>query len=57
MVNKQEKLTVKKYAEHFKVSDKTAIRNFKELINTGFVVKVGVKKGYWYEAVENVPKS
>ena len=57
MVNKQEKLTVKKYVEQFKVSDKTAIRDFKGLINTGFVVKVGVKKGSYYEAVENVPKS
>lgn len=57
MVNKQEKLTVKKYAAYFEVSDKTAIRDFKGLINTGFVVKVGVKKGSYYEAVENVPKS
>jgi ATP-dependent DNA helicase RecG len=57
MVNKQEKLTVKKYAEQFNVSDKTAIRDFKGLINTGFVTKVGVKKGAYYEAVENVPKS
>lgn len=57
MVNKQEKLTVKKYAGQFKVSDKTAIRDFKVLINTGFVAKVGAKKGSYYVAVENVPKN
>jgi len=35
---------------------KTAIRDFKELIKTGFVVKVGVKKGAYYVAREHVPK-
>jgi len=35
---------------------KTAIRNFKELIETGFVVKVGVKKGAYYVAREYVSK-
>jgi hypothetical protein len=35
---------------------KTAIRDFEELIKTGFVVKVGVKKGTYYAAKEHVPK-
>jgi hypothetical protein len=35
---------------------KTAIMDFKELIKTGFVVKVGVEKGAYYAAKEHVPK-
>jgi Fic family protein len=46
----------KEYSETFKVSKKTAIRDFEELIKTGFVVKVGVKKGTYYAAKEHVPK-
>ena len=56
MVNEQEKFTIKEYTETFKISKKTAIRDFKELIKTGFVVKVGVKKGAYYVAREHVPK-
>ena len=55
-VNERENFTIRKYAETFKVSKKTAIRDFKELIKTGFVVKVGVKKGAYYVAREHVPK-
>lgn len=56
MVNKREKITIKKYAEIFEVSKKTAIRDFKELIKKGFVAKLGVKKGAYYVAREYVPK-
>jgi len=56
MINEQEKFTIKRYTEAFKISKKTAIRDFKELIKTGFVVKVGVKKGVYYMAQEHVPK-
>ena len=56
MVNERENFTIRKYAETFEVSKKTAIRDFKELIKTGFVVKVGVKKGAYYAAREHVPK-
>ncbi len=56
MVNERENFTIRKYAETFEVSKKTAIRDFKELIKTGFVVKVGVKKGAYYAATEHVPK-
>jgi ATP-dependent DNA helicase RecG len=56
MVNEQEKITIKGYSETFEVSKKTAIRDFKELIETGFVVKVGAKKGAYYVAREHVPK-
>ena len=56
MVNEQEKFTVKKYAGYFNISNKTAIRDFKGLINTGFVIKIGVKKGSYYAAMEHVPK-
>jgi ATP-dependent DNA helicase RecG len=56
MVNERENFTIRKYAETFEVSKKTAVRDFKELIKTGFVVKVGVKKGAYYAAREHVPK-
>jgi predicted DNA-binding transcriptional regulator YafY len=58
MVNEREKFTIKKYSESFEVSKKkkTALRDFKELIKTGFVVKVGFKKGAYYVANEHVPK-
>jgi predicted HTH transcriptional regulator len=48
MVNERENFTIRKYAETFEVSKKTAIRDFKELIKTGFVVIKNVPK--------NVPK-
>ncbi len=56
MVNMREKFTIKKYADTFEVSKKTAIRDFKELIKKEFTVKVGAKKGAYYVAKENVPK-
>jgi len=56
MVNKRKKITIKKYAEIFEISKKTAIRDFKELIKKGFVAKLGVKKGAYYVAREYVPK-
>ncbi len=51
MVNENQKITIKKYVEFFKnISDKTAIRDMKKLIEMGFVKKVGYKKGAYFEA-------
>ncbi|MCK4357598.1 MAG: DUF4062 domain-containing protein [Candidatus Cloacimonetes bacterium] len=50
MVNEDEKITIRKYANFFNVSDKTVKRDLKKLVETGFVVKVGYKKGAYFEA-------
>lgn len=50
MVNEDEKITIRKYANIFDVSDKTVKRDLKKLVETGFVVKVGYKKGAHFEA-------
>ena len=57
MVNEGRKLTIEECSKTFQVSRKTAIRDLKKLIEKGFVTKVGVKKGVFYVAVENVPKN
>ncbi len=50
MVNEQQKMTIKKYAESFQVSDKTAKRDMKELVDLNLVIKKGVKKGAYFIA-------
>ena len=50
MVNEKKKLTITSYATLFSISDKTAKRDMKELVKTGFVVKVGHIKGAYFEA-------
>jgi ATP-dependent DNA helicase RecG len=50
MLNEKEKMTVRKYTEFYKVSDKTAKRDFKKLIELKFIIKRGVKKGAYFEA-------
>jgi len=52
MVNEDEKMTIRKYVNIFDVSDKTAKRDMKKLIKTGFAVKIGYKKGAYFEAAK-----
>lgn len=57
MVNERKQLTIATYLEVFKnIVKKTAIRDLKKLVETGFVKKVGYKKGAYFCAAENVPK-
>lgn len=50
MVNDKELLTIKKYAGLFHMSDKTAKRDMAGLVKSGFVAKVGYKKGAYFKA-------
>ena len=57
MVNEGKSLTIKSYADVFKdVSKKTAVRDMKKLIGTGFAKKIGYKKGAYFCATSHVPK-
>ncbi len=51
MVNEKRRLTIKEYASIFKMSEKTAKRDIKKLVKIGYVRKVGVKKGAYFEKV------
>src|SRR4030067_539193 len=48
MVDERKKITITSYATLFSISDKTAKRDMKELVKTGFVVKVGHIKGDYF---------
>jgi ATP-dependent DNA helicase RecG len=50
MVNEKKKMTIREYKEQFRISEKTAKRDMKKLVNFGLVVKRGVKKGAYFEA-------
>lgn len=50
MVNEKKKITITSYATLFSISDKTAKRDMKDLVKTGFVIKVGHIKGAYFEA-------
>jgi len=51
MVNKKEKITIRKYLELFPgISDKTVKRDIKKLIEKGMIKKIGYKKGAYFEA-------
>ncbi|MFH0947484.1 MAG: ATP-binding protein [Elusimicrobiota bacterium] len=57
MVNEKKQMTITAYLEIFGgIARKTAIRDLKKLIKTGFVKKVGYKKGAYFCSGENVPK-
>lgn len=57
MVNEKKRMTIAAYVSVFKeISSKTAIRDLKQLIDSGFVQKVGYKKGAYFCATEDVPK-
>ena len=38
------------YAKKYGVSEKTAIRDIKDLVKSGMVVKIGYKKGAFFKA-------
>ena len=50
MVNEKETLTIIQYTEKFKVTDKTARMDLKELVSKNFVEKVGKTKGSYFKA-------
>jgi len=50
MVNEKVKMTIREYKEKFWISEKTAKRDIKKLVDLGLVVKRGVKKGAFFEA-------
>ena len=50
MVNEKVKMTIREYKEKFRISEKTAKRDIKKLVDFGLVVKRGVKKGAYFEA-------
>jgi len=50
MVNEGKKITIKLHTSLFNISDKTAKRDMKKLLKTGFVVKIGYKKGAYFKA-------
>lgn len=50
MVNKKQNITIQKYADMFNISDKTAKRDIKKLVEAEMVEKVGFKKGAYFKA-------
>ena len=50
MVNEGKEFTISNYCEILHVNEKTARRDFKKLINVGFVEKVGVTKNAYFKA-------
>ncbi len=57
MVNEKKSMTISVYLETFKdIVKKTAIRDLKQLIESGLIKKVGYKKGAYFCAIENVSK-
>lgn len=50
MLNEGKKMTIKVYTNLFNISDKTAKRDMKKLVKTGFVAKIGYKKGAYFKA-------
>lgn len=57
MVNEKKLFTIKEYVRVFhRISDKTAKRDVKKLVETGLVEKVGYKKGAYFQAKMDVPK-
>jgi len=49
-VNKKQNITIQKYADMFNISDKTAKRDIKKLIEVQMIEKVGFKKGAYFKA-------
>lgn len=50
MVNKKQNITVQKYVDMFNISDKTAKRDIKKLVEVEMIEKVGFKKGAYFKA-------
>ena len=57
MVNEKKQVTIKDYVTISKgIAEKTAIRDLKKLVDTGYVKKVGYKKGAYFCSNLDVPK-
>ncbi len=50
MVNEKKKFEIDNYCNKFKVTEKTARRDFKKMISVGYVEKVGSTKGAFFKA-------
>lgn len=50
MVNDKQAMEIVVYCKHFHVNEKTARRDFKQLIETGLVQKIGSTKGAFFKA-------
>jgi len=50
VVNKKQNITIQKYADMFSISDKTAKRDIKKLVEVEMIEKVGFKKGAYFKA-------
>lgn len=50
MINEKKTMEIIAYCERFHVNEKTARRDFKKLVETGFVQKVGSTKGAFFKA-------
>ena len=50
MVNGKKTLEIDDYCRKFKITEKTARRDFKKMISIGYVEKVGSTKGAFFKA-------
>lgn len=56
MLNERRSFTIKQYIKTFKITDKTARTDLKELESKAFVEKVGETKGAFFRAKKGLPK-
>lgn len=56
MVNEKKTFTISQYINAFKVTDKTARTDLKELESLNLIEKVGKTKGAFFSAKEGLPK-
>jgi len=56
MVNEKKTFTISQYTHTFKVTDKTARTDLKELDSLNLITKVGKTKGAYFRAKEGLPK-
>lgn len=56
MVNEKRNLSIGQYIERFKVTDKTARADLKELTLKNFIEKIGKTKGAYFRAKTELPK-
>jgi len=56
MLNEKRTLTIGQYIKTFKITDKTARTDLKELESKGFVEKIGETKGAFFRAKTGLPK-
>lgn len=56
MLNERRTLTIGQYIKTFKITDKTARTDLKELESKDFVEKIGETKGAFFRAKTGLPK-